>query len=552
MASLYDTRRYLTDFEASRIGHLLTDVLVVGTGIAGARAAIAAAEYGEVIVVTKRAAEESCTQWAQGGIAVAAGPDDSFRRHAEDTLRVGCGLGSPEAVELMVRSGPERIEELIRWGTAFDQHNGSPARTREGGHSVFRVLHAEGDSTGEELARVLLARLRCTGRIRLFEQCFLIDLITVDGRCAGAVTYHPKYGHQLIWARQTILAPGGCGQVYRETTNPAVATGDGLAAAYRAGATLGDLELVQFHPTTLYIAGSSRALISEALRGEGAHLVDHDGERFMHGYHPDAELAPRDVVSRSIREHLRQTGETCVYLDCRHLPAPQLLERFPRITRRCAEFGIDVARDLIPVCPGAHYMIGGVVTDLAGRTSVDGLLACGEVACTGVHGANRLASNSLLEGLVFGAVAGRTAGESLGDVSQLGPSARTGSMNPVSPRTALDLADVRHSLRSVMWRNVGIARTGDRLRETVEISEFWGRFVMDKTFDGVDGWEVQNLLCVARLIAMGAQRRRHSLGVHYRTDAPPNESGTPAHLLVVRSDEGPVFSHAPIHLRLSD
>ena len=546
MPVLFDKRRYLSDFETARVGHLLTDVLVVGTGIAGARAAIEAASHGEVIVITKQAADDTATRWAQGGIAVASGPDDTPERHVADTLKVGCSLGSPPAVELMVREGPNRIDELIHWGARFDQSSGGPARTREGGHSVNRILHSDGDSTGLELGRVLLAKLAEQQRVRVFEQCFLIDLITLDGRCLGAVTFHNKYGHQLIWARQTILASGGCGQLYRETTNPDVATGDGLAAAYRAGAMLADLELVQFHPTTLYVAGSTRALISEAVRGEGAHLVDRAGRRFMSDYHPDGELAPRDVVSQAIRDHLRNTGGNCVYIDVRHLDTEAFVRRFPGISRQCAEFGIDVAKDLIPVNPGAHYMIGGVLTDLDGRTSIEGLLACGEVACSGVHGANRMASNSLLEGLVFGAVAGRTAGLAPEAGGSAEPSAQVGSLNPVSSRTQLDLADVRNSLRSVMWHNVGVARDGDRLRETVEIIEFWGRFVMDKTFDSVAGWEVQDMLSVARLVAKSAELRRDPLGVHLRTDAEPRPSeSTPCHLVVTRSADGPVFTRVP-------
>ncbi|MHC4609146.1 MAG: L-aspartate oxidase, partial [Planctomycetota bacterium] len=369
MGALLDTRRYLTNFESSRVGHLLTDVLVVGTGVAGARAAIAAAAYGDVIVIAKAAADESNTRWAQGGIAAAMGPDDSPQQHLEDTLRVGCGLGSTRAVELLVGVGPSRVQELIEWGAVFDQTADGPARTREGGHSVFRVLHAQGDATGKEVARALLAKVRELDRVRIFENCFLIDLVTVEGRCVGAITFHPQYGHQLIWARQTILASGGCGQLFRETTNSTVATGDGLAAAYRAGAMLADMEMVQFHPTTLYIAGSSRALISEAVRGEGAHLVDRGGERFMSEYHPDGELAPRDVVSRAIRDRIARSGGTCVYLDVRHLDKTQFGQRFPWITGRCAEFGIDVAGDLIPVYPGAHYMIGGLATDLQARTN---------------------------------------------------------------------------------------------------------------------------------------------------------------------------------------
>ncbi len=546
MARMFEMRRYLSNFEVSRVGHLLTDVLVVGSGIAGARAAIEASQHGDVILVTKAQAADSATGSAQGGIAEPSGSGDTPDNHVNDTLRVGSGLNATAAVRYMVEQAEARIEELIRWGASFDQEDSVAHRTREAGHSVRRVIHADGDSTGKELARTLITRLHQQERVRLFENCYVIDLITMAGQCVGAVTYHAKYGHQMIWAKQTILASGGCGQLYRETTNPSVATGDGLAAAYRAGAVLGDLEMVQFHPTTLYIAGSSRALISEAVRGEGAHLVDRAGERFMPAYHPDAELAPRDVVSRAIRSHLKDKGGNCVYLDARMFGKGVFEARFPRITRICAEFGIDVSRELIPVNPGAHYMLGGVVTDLACRTNIDGLLACGEAACVGIHGANRLASNSLLEGLVFGAVAGETAGNNLATTEQLGPSLNIGSLNPSSDRTVLDVGDVRTSLRSVMWRNIGVVRTGHRLRETVEIMEFWGRFVLDKTFDQPSGWELQNMLGLARLVAQAAQLRDHSLGVHFREDSEANNGPSePQHLLVVKSDDGPVYSWAP-------
>ncbi|HEY3245056.1 MAG TPA: L-aspartate oxidase [Phycisphaerae bacterium] len=560
MANLFDTRRYLTDFDAARTGHLLTDVLVIGTGVAGARAAIEAAQFGDVILITKAVAEESVTRYAQGGIASAMAEDDSVEQHRDDTLRVGAGLSRRAAVDLLVREGPRRIAELIEWGIHFDMSAGahgdpsSPRRptavpyalTREGGHTANRILHSQGDATGRELAETLLRKVRATPGIRIFERCFLIDLITLEGRCVGAVTYHPKYGHQLIWARQTILASGGCGQVYRETTNPPVATGDGMAVAFRAGAELADMEMMQFHPTTLYVAGSSRALISEAVRGEGAWLVNRAGERFMQEYHPDAELAPRDVVSRAIVDQMARSGATSVFLDVRHIPKKHFEQRFPYISRLCRDFDIDVARDLIPVRPSAHYMIGGVLAELDTSTSVPGLLACGEAACSGVHGANRLASNSLLEGLVFGTIAGQTAGARLGDAEIPRLPARLRSENPKSSRTELDLVDIRNSLRSLMWRNVGIERHPDRLTETREIIEFWGHYVLDKTFDDAFGWETQNLLTVARLIATGAAERRESRGVHFRRDFPEDASGVPGtHTVLQRAREALRVATAP-------
>ncbi len=520
MVTQFDTRRYLTNFDSARIGHILTDVLVIGSGIAGLRAAIEAAGYGDVILITKEAPHESATSYAQGGIACAIASNDSAHAHAQDTIRVGSGLAHPDVVERTVKSGAERIRELIEWGAKFDMSGPDVALGQEGGHQHRRVLHANGDRTGRELIRCLLAKLGELDNVRVFDHCFLIDLITLEGRCVGAVTCHAKYGHQLLWAGQTILAGGGCGRVYRETTNPPVATGDAYAAAYRAGAKLRDLELVQFHPTTLYIAGSSRALISEAVRGEGAYLVDRHGDRFMLDYHPDGELAPRDIVSRAIWDNLARTGGTCVYLDTRHIGRDAFAARFPGITRLCGEFGIDVGRDLIPVRPAAHYMVGGVVVDDHARTSIDGLLCCGEAASTGLHGANRLASNSLTEGLVYGLIAGRFAGEQLQAGTGTPTPAKIKSEQPTSRHTHLDRADVLNSLKSLMWRNVGLVRDGERLAETAEIIEFWGRFVLDKILDDREGWEMQNLLTVSRLITSGALHRNESRGVHYRADCP--------------------------------
>lgn len=340
----------------------------------------------------------------------------------------------------------------------------------------------------------------------------------------GAVTFNPKYGHQLIWAKRTILASGGYSRLYRETTNPPGITGDGLAAAFRAGAVVADMEMVQFHPTTLYVAGSSRALISEAVRGEGAHLVDKSGRRFMPDYHADAELAPRDVVSRAIVDHLSKTRGTSAFLDVRHIDADQFAKRFPTICQRCAEFGINPATDLIPVRPAAHFSIGGVVTDLDARTNIDGLYCCGEASCTGLHGANRLASNSLLEGLVMGDRAGALAGVEAAEEGGPVQPRPVSNEKPLSPTTLLDLQDVRNSLRSLLWRNAGILRDGDRLAETVEIIDFWSRFVLDKTFDDPHGWEIQNMLTLSRMVADSAGLRRESRGVHERIDCSERES----------------------------
>ncbi len=546
MSSVLGSRRYLTNFDVHRLPHLFTDVIVIGTGIAGLRAALAAAENADVLVVTKNEATLSATNFAQGGIAAVTEQPDRFENHARDTLAVAEGLGEEEVVQHVVRQAPEHIRELQSWGAQFDLANDHLARGREGGHSAARVVHAHGDATGREIIRVLLQRARAHPRIRIFERCFTIDLLTDDGRVTGIVTHHAKYGHQMFWACKTILATGGAGRVFRETTNPPVATGDGLAMAFRAGALLRDLEFVQFHPTTLYIAGAARALISEAVRGEGARLVHRDGRRFMEAYDPRGELAPRDIVSRAINAELKQHNVSNVYLDVRHLPAGMFAKRFPTIDRLCREFDIHPERDLIPVRPSAHYTVGGVVTNLDGDTSLPGLLAAGEVASTGLHGANRLASNSLLEGLVFGRRAGEVAGQRAAKRGRIDHPPALSHLLPHSPRTALDVHDVLHSLQSVMSRNAGIERSADRLGETVEIIEFWSRYVMDKVFDAPEQWEIQNLLTVALCIATGAATRCESRGVHYRVDYPArDDEHWRVHVDLRRADHGIQVATSP-------
>lgn len=517
-----DERRYLIPFRAALLPQIFTDVLVIGGGVAGLRAALAAAEHGEVIVTLKADLKQSNTYWAQGGIAAVLAEDDSVEQHVADTLEAGGDLCDEATVRQVVEAGPMAIRELIDWGMPADRApDNSLALGREGGHGRHRILHAHGDATGRALA-VTLDRLARRGeRIRLFDNCFALDLITdgsAYGHCLGAITHHPKYGLQVIWSKAVILATGGCGQVYRESTNPAVATGDGLAMAYRAGSQLADMAFMQFHPTTLYVAGAARSLITEAVRGEGAYLIDRAGQRFMPEYHPLAELAPRDVVARAILDRMARTAYTHVYLDCRHIPADRFAQRFPGILEMLRKFDLDPARQPIPIHPSAHYMVGGVLTDHAGRTSVPGLYACGEVACTGLHGANRLASNSLLEGLVFGRTAGQACIEQL-DGKPAGPARIVSDIRP-SDRAELDLADVRSSLRAVMWRQVGIERHGDRLDEVAEMIEFWSRYTLDKIFDDRAGWEVQNLLVVGALMTQAARWRRESRGTHYRADHP--------------------------------
>jgi L-aspartate oxidase len=527
---LYHDRRLLIPFRSALLPQIFTDVLVVGTGVAGLRTAIEAARHGDVVVLAKEAVDLSNTSWAQGGIAAAIASDDSPQSHVTDTLDAGAGLCDPAAVRAVVTEGPREVAQLLEWGMQVDRAaDGSPALGLEGGHRHARILHADGDATGHELARCLIERTRATRGIRVFDRCFAVDLLRApdgSGRVTGALTWHPRFGLQIVWARAVVLASGGAGQAYRETTNPKVATGDGVAMAWRAGAALADLEFFQFHPTALYVAGAGRLLISEAVRGEGAWLVDAGGARFMQGVHPMAELAPRDVVSAAIVRHVAEAGGG-TFLDCRHFPSGRFAARFPGLHRMLAGFDIDPARDRIPVTPAAHYMIGGVRTDLDGRTSLPGLWACGEVAATGVHGANRLASNSLLEGLVFGRrVAESIAREAPGEAL---PRQVTSEVSTAA-HGELDLADIRSSLRSAMWRNVGVERGGAKLADVLTMFEFWGRYGMDEVFDSPEGWEVQNLLTVGFLMTRAALARRESRGTHRRTDAPAADPAQAHHL----------------------
>ncbi len=553
-------RRYLLSFDTRRIGHIFSDVLVIGAGVAGLRAGLAAAclarpegrgqadaaagQAGstQVLVLTKGTLAQSNTYEAQGGIAAAVAPSDSIEAHVADTLACAAGMGDEAVIRHVIAAAPGAIRELIDWGLPADRDPQSPQRPlalgREGGHSAARIVHAHGDATGKHLAETLAARVAGHENIKVFENCFVVDLLTdeADGAAiVGAVTVHPRYGMQMIWARQTVLAAGGAGVLWRETTNPASATADAVALAFRAGAELADLEMMQFHPTTLYVAGATRALISEAVRGEGAHLLDRNGQRFMRDYHELGELAPRDVVSRAIVEQMAKTRSTHVFLDARKIGAEAFRRRFPHIFELCKQFDIDVGSDPIPVHPAAHYMIGGVRTDAEGRTSLPGLWACGEAACTGLHGANRLASNSLLEGLVFGRSCGLGAAAAAGSENGKLTARHILSANPRSERTELDLADIRNSLRSLLWRNAGIVRTGPRLAETREIVGFWGRYVMDKEFFHPAGWEVQNMLTAALLVVECAFRRTESRGVHYREDFPRTDAAWRRHQTLLRT-----------------
>jgi len=521
----YHEREMLIPFRSALLPQIFTDVVIIGTGVAGLRAAIEASHQNDVIVLAKESIDLSNTSWAQGGIAAVMNAKDSVNAHIQDTLEAGAGLCEANAVRALVEEGPQEIAQLLKWGMRVDRdESGQPALGLEGGHHCHRIIHSDGDATGVELARCLVEKVRQQPRVRVFDRCFAIDIL-VDQRkgqrrAAGVLTWHPRHGLQIIWAKATVLASGGCGQIFRETSNPKVATGDGVSMAWRAGGTVTDLEFMQFHPTTLYVAGAPRHLISEAVRGEGAKLVDRDGLSIMRDLHELADLAPRDVVSRAIVKHLAKSGESHVWLDSRCMGSNGFSKRFPGLSRMLAGFGLDGGRNLIPVHPAAHYSIGGVETDLYGRTNVPALYACGECAATGVHGANRLASNSLLEGLVFG----RRVAQAI-DLDALAAAMPVPLTHEVErpERGELDLADVRSSLRSAMWRNVGIERSSTKLSDMLEMFAFWGRYAFDSVFDEPMGWETQNMLTSARLMVLAALARNESRGTHTRLDRPTTD-----------------------------
>ena len=553
---LFEGPRYLAAFGPKRVPHCFTDVLILGGGLAGLRAALAVDPRLSVTVVTKDDLQSSSSQWAQGGIASVVDPEDRFDNHVADTLTAGGGLCHVDVVDSVVREAPARIAELIAWGTRFDSHNGSLELGREGGHSHHRIVHALGDATGREVMRAVIERARELENLEVWPETFTVDMVTHEGVCRGALVWNPAHGKTLVWARRTILATGGAGQLYRESTNPPGASGDGLALAWRAGAELRDMEFMQFHPTVLYIAGGARSLITEAVRGAGAWLVDRDGRRFMPDFDPRAELAPRDVVARAITVVMHRTHQANVFLDLSHLDPAMVRRRFPGMAEICGKFGLDLTRDRIPVRPGAHYMIGGVTVDAHGRTTIPGLFAAGEVTSSGLHGANRLASNSLLEGLVYGARAGETASvEILGEdedghefrVPAIGnPRAVDGNGNGTGTVTenngVLDLADIRNSLRALMWRHVGVEREGGSLAEALETVEGWCRYVLPRQFAEPQGWQLQNMLEVARLMIRGAIERRETRGVHFRNDFPDPIADWRAHIGWQRGQSQPLVS----------
>ncbi|MFI8792416.1 L-aspartate oxidase [Streptomyces sp. NPDC055105] len=525
------------------------DVVIVGSGVAGLTAALRCQAAGlRTVVVTKARLDDGSTRWAQGGVAAALGEGDTPEQHLDDTLVAGAGLCDEEAVRTLVTEGPDAVRRLIATGAHFDESaDGALALTREGGHHRRRIAHAGGDATGAEISRALVEAVRARG-IRTVENALVLDLLTdADGRTAGVSLHVMGEGQHdgvgAVLAPAVVLATGGMGQVFSATTNPHVSTGDGVALALRAGAEVSDLEFVQFHPTVLFLgadAEGQQPLVSEAVRGEGAHLVDADGVRFMVGQHELAELAPRDIVAKGIMRRMQELGAEHMYLDARHFGAEMWETRFPTILAACRAHGIDPVTEPIPVAPAAHYASGGVRTDLQGRTTVPGLYACGEVACTGVHGANRLASNSLLEGLVY---AERIADDIAANHRENGLHARVPAPvpHPETPTHALMPPEARFAVQRVMTRGAGVLRSADSLAEAAAglgriHAEAAGALAENgKTSEpGVDTWEATNLLCVARVLVAAARRREETRGCHWREDHADRDDAAWRRHIVVR------------------
>ncbi len=509
---------------------MTADFLVVGAGVAGLRAAIELAAAGNVLIVAKDSLRESSSEYAQGGIAAALSDDDEVELHEQDTLAAGDGLCDREAVRILVEEGLTAIQQLIEWGAEFDRKGSRLAFGLEGAHSRSRILHAQGDSTGREISRTLYRKAASLNNIEFRSFTAITDLLVEGGEVIGVAACDSSTRRLVPYAARAVLvATGGLGKIYRETTNPDVSTGDGIAAAYRAGAAISDLEFVQFHPTALHLEGAPRFLLSEALRGEGGYLRNARGERFMDRYHPMGELAPRDIVSRSILAEIGRTGTARVFLDLTHLAPDFVRSRFPRVFKTCLDFGVDITRDLAPVHPAAHYAMGGIWTDLEGRTSLPRLFAAGEAAATGVHGANRLASNSLLEALVYGARAGRT----MRDWAGAGVARAPRMPEPDFPEMA------EEDLRRLASARCGIVRSGEGLAEAERELESVPMRPCPSPNRAL--FELRGMHEILRLIARCALARKESRGAHCRTDYPEKRPEFQRHSRVSRHHEVTFF-----------
>jgi L-aspartate oxidase len=545
---------FLLDCDAAALPAERFDFLIIGSGVAGLSSAIELAPHGRVAVITKETLGEGSTQWAQGGIAAALAPAplDSPELHQSDTLDAGAGLCDSDAVSVLVREGPQRVRELIARGALFDTEpaTGQLKLTKEAAHSANRIIHAGGDATGREVQRSLSASALQSAGIAIFENTLSVDLLLENNRCVGAIALDADSGELKVFrAAATILATGGIGGIYKVTTNPPLLTGDGMAMAWRAGANLMDMEFVQFHPTA-FAKGPQhpKFLISEATRGEGARLLNNRGERFMGKYHPDAELAPRDVVSRAIASEMRATNAEFVLLDLTAKSAAEIAARFPKIYSTCVAYDVDPAREPIPVSPAVHYMMGGVRTDLDGQTNIPGLLACGEAACTGVHGANRLASNSMLEGLVFGIrtveAAVRLKELTIDDLQLTIKPAAPHQSSIVNRQSSISEAKIR--VREIMWQHVGLVRNAAGLSQALaSLNELFREFGSPSpTREAI---EVANMINAGWLVTRAALEREESRGAHFRSDFPELDPRWHCHLLLRAENGELIIERTPVH-----
>ncbi|WP_312115937.1 L-aspartate oxidase [Brevibacillus reuszeri] len=508
--------RYIVDFDLQALPRMKTDVAVIGAGIAGLYTALQTSEFADVVLISKKGLDDSNTRWAQGGIAAVTAKSDSPALHRQDTLIAGAGLSSFSAVEVLVHEGPDRLKELIAYGTEFDRdEQGRYELTQEGAHSKRRILHANGDATGAEIVRALSARVKEQPNIHVLEHHFAIDVITQDGESVGVIVQKPGGELFFLEAKATVLATGGAGQLYRYTTNPDIATADGIGIAYRAGARIKDVEFIQFHPTALYYPGAPRFLISEAVRGEGAILRNSNGERFMEKYHPQKELAPRDIVARAIVSEMEQTNASFVYLDITHESEELIKHRFPTIYNFCLQYGLDMVTDWIPVAPACHYIMGGVQTDLHGETSTKRLFACGEASCTGVHGANRLASNSLSEAVVFG----HRISERIKELPELPVIHALSVTSERREPRRFNTRQQRIKLQKLMLRHVSVKRHEKGLTKALAELERMEQYYHFQN-DEKEAFEFLNLLNAAVLTTKAALMREESRGGHYRIDFP--------------------------------